>query len=44
MAFNINDFKKALSEGGARANLFEVQIATPPVGSLTNFKFLCNII
>ena len=42
MAFNINDFKTALSQGGARANLFEVTIATPPVGSLSNFKFLCK--
>ena len=44
MAFNINDFKTALLEGGARANLFEVTIATPPAGagSLSNFKFLCK--
>ena len=43
MSFNINDFKTALLEGGARANLFEVTIATPPVsGSLANFKFLCK--
>ena len=42
MSFNINDFKTALSQGGARANLFEVTIATPPVGSLSNFKFLCK--
>ena len=40
---NINDFKTALSQGGARANLFEVTIAAPPVsGSLANFKFLCK--
>ena len=41
---NINEFKTALSEGGARANLFEVTIATPPAGagSLSNFKFLCK--
>ena len=39
---NINDFKTALSDGGARANLFEVTISTPPVGSLSNFKFLCK--
>ena len=43
MSFNINDFKTALSAGGARANLFEVTIAAPPVsGSLANFKFLCK--
>ena len=43
MAFNINDFKTALLEGGARANLFEVTIAAPPVsGSLDIFKFLCK--
>jgi len=42
MSFNINDFKSALSQGGARANLFEVTISTPPVGSLSNFKFLCK--
>ena len=43
MSFNINDFKTALLEGGARANLFEVTIASPPVsGSLANFKFLCK--
>ena len=42
MSFNINDFKTALSQGGARANLFEVTISTPPVGSLSNFKFLCK--
>ena len=39
---NINEFKTALSQGGARANLFEVTISTPPVGSLSNFKFLCK--
>jgi len=39
---NINDFKTALSQGGARANLFEVNITTSPVGSLPNFKFLCK--
>ena len=39
---NIDDFKTALSQGGARANLFEVTISTPPVGSLSNFKFLCK--
>ena len=39
---NINDFKAALSLGGARANLFQVVISTPPVGSLSNFKFLCK--
>ena len=41
---NINDFKTALSLGGARANLFEVNITTPPAGSgiLTDFKFLCK--
>ena len=42
MSFNINDFKSALSQGGARANLFEVTITTSPVGSLSNFKFLCK--
>ena len=42
MSFNINDFKAALLEGGARANLFEVTITTSPVGSLSNFKFLCK--
>jgi len=39
---NINEFKTALSQGGARANLFEVKISTPPVGSLSDFKFLCK--
>jgi len=29
MSFNINGFRDALPHGGARANLFEVEIATP---------------
>ena len=30
MAFNVNNFRSALPGGGARANLFEVRIPSPP--------------
>lgn len=44
MAHNIQDFKSALIGGGARPNLFEVTIPTPPSGiNLTNnFPILCK--
>jgi hypothetical protein len=44
MAHNIQDFKSALIGGGARPNLFEVTIPTPPSGiTLTNnFPILCK--
>ena len=41
----ISNFKSALSGGGARPNLFEVEIATIPEGltwDATNFKFMCK--
>ena len=37
MAFNINEFKSQLTGGGARANLFQVQILNP-VDSTADFK------
>jgi hypothetical protein len=37
MAFNINEFKSQLSGGGARANLFQVQILNP-VDPSADFK------
>ena len=44
MANTIQDFKSALIGGGARSNLFEVTIPTPPPGiNLTkNFPILCK--
>jgi hypothetical protein len=44
MAHSIQDFKSALIGGGARPNLFEVIIPSPPVGvNLTeNFPILCK--
>jgi hypothetical protein len=44
MANSIQDFKSALSGGGARPNLFEVTIPSPPSGiTLTsNFPILCK--
>jgi len=44
MANTIQDFKSALKGGGARPNLFEVTIPTPP-SNITlgdNFKLLCK--
>ena len=41
----ISNFKSALAGGGARPNLFEVEIATIPEGlawDATNFKFMCK--
>ena len=37
MAFNINEFKSQLTGGGARSNLFQVQILNP-VDSTADFK------
>jgi len=44
MANSIQDFKSALTGGGARPNLFEVTIPTPPSGVTlsTNFPILCK--
>ena len=44
MAHSIQDFKSALVGGGARPNLFEVTIPSPPTGvTLTpNFPILCK--
>ena len=42
MAFNIDEFRSALKHGGARASLFQVTVTTPPIGDLTNLKFLCK--
>lgn len=44
MANTIQDFKSALNGGGARPNLFEVTIPTPPTGiNLTeDFPILCK--
>lgn len=44
MANSIQDFKSALTGGGARPNLFEVNIPSPPSGvNLTeNFPILCK--
>jgi len=44
MAHSIQDFKSALVGGGARPNLFEVNIPSPPSGvNLTaNFPILCK--
>jgi len=44
MAHSIQDFKSALVGGGARPNLFEVTIPSPPAGiTLTNnFQVLCK--
>ena len=41
----ISNFKSALAGGGARPNLFEVEIASIPDGlnwDATNFKFMCK--
>ena len=37
MAFNINEFKSQLTGGGARSNLFQVQLLNP-VDSTADFK------
>ena len=37
MAFNINEFKSQLTGGGARSNLFQVQILNP-VDPTADFK------
>jgi hypothetical protein len=44
MAHTLTDFKSALRGGGARPNLFEVTIPSPPTGvNLTaNFPILCK--
>ena len=49
MAHTISDFRKALSRGGARPNLFEVAIPTLPAGidfggsnGQDNFSMLCK--
>jgi len=45
MAHSIQDFKSALIGGGARPNLFEVSIPTPPAGVAINtpeFRVLCK--
>jgi hypothetical protein len=44
MANSIQDFKSALTGGGARPNLFEVTIPAPPtaVDLTTNFPILCK--
>jgi hypothetical protein len=49
MAHTLTDFKKALSGGGARPNLFEVSIPSPPNGvsfggneGQSNFSMLCK--
>jgi len=47
MAHTLTDFKKALSGGGARPNLFEVSIPNPPFsfggsGDRDNFSMLCK--
>jgi hypothetical protein len=44
MAHSIQDFKSALVGGGARPNLFQVEIPAPPTGvNLTaNFPILCK--
>ena len=44
MAHNIQDFKSALIGGGARPNLFEVTIPSPPnaVNLTENFPILCK--
>ena len=47
MAHTLTDFKKALRGGGARPNLFEVDIPNPPFsfggsGDRDNFKMLCK--
>lgn len=41
MAFNISDFKSRLNAGGARANLFDVQLANP-FGGDDKFTFTCK--
>ena len=45
MAHTLSDFKAALKGGGARPNLFEVTIPTPPSGvsiPQDNFSMLCK--
>jgi len=45
MAHSIQDFKSALIGGGARPNLFEVSIPSPPAGININtptFRMLCK--
>ena len=44
MAHSLTDFKTALKGGGARSNLFEVTIPSPPIGVdlTTNFPILCK--
>ena len=47
MAFSLSTFQTALSGGGARPSLFELQISSVPNGvalaNLTNVKFFCNV-
>lgn len=44
MAFNINDFRGALTGDGARPNLFEVVLSTPEndAGVSQKLAFMCN--
>jgi hypothetical protein len=45
MAHSIQDFKSALKGGGARPNLFEVQLTNIPGGAdfdATEFQVLCK--
>ena len=47
MAFNVNNFRSALPGGGARSNLFEVRIPSPPGLSglpdvQRNIRLLCQ--
>ena len=47
MAFDLSTFTSALSKGGARPSLFELEISGTPAGvsdpSLTNIKYFCNV-
>ena len=47
MAFSLSTFQGALSSGGARPSLFELEISGTPAGvsdpSLANVKYFCNV-
>jgi len=47
MAFNLSTFQGALTSGGARPSLFDLEISGTPAGvsdpSLANVKYFCNV-
>ena len=47
MAFNLSTFQGALTNGGARPSLFELEVTGTPTGvsdsQLSNIKYFCNV-